>query len=352
MSPTAAPPGATQRALLCPKCGGQCLYMPEHKGLTCQSCHTVQDLSHPDDKSARVEYGYDPDKPETEPASRPEELEHRCETCAGRVIFTGAALSERCPYCDGPVVLDQPVDGYDTMALVPFRVAEKIAQDNARDWVRGRLAAPSDLPAQLGRARVAGLFAPFWTFDSAEAVQYWAQYTTGSGKNRRTHKTSGRLQIAFDDLLVPASPHVTPLIRDGILHDFLPDRLRSYRAGYMAGFAAERHHQSIREGLRANADDKDLLIRNRIKRHIGRNRVHGIRYRTDTSGIHYRRILLPVWILHYNYGEKAHKVVVSGIDGRTFGERPFSTLKLAAYAGLVSALTIGFGLFWGAAGFL
>ena len=33
----------------------------------------------------------------------------------------------------------------------------------------------------------------------------------------------------------------------------------------MAGFAAELHHQSVRQGLAENAADKDLLLRNRIK---------------------------------------------------------------------------------------
>ena len=160
------------------------------------------------------------------------------------------------------------------------------------------------------------------------------------------------MKIRFDDLLMPASHHVTPLIRDGILHDFLPSRLRPYNTGYLAGFAAERHHQTVAQGLQANEKDKRLLIRNRIKLRINKSGVHSIRYNTDTSGIHYRRVLMPVWILHYQYNGKPMKIVVSGIDGRTFGERPFSAYKLAAYSAAVSAATIAIGLLWGAAGFL
>lgn len=343
---------AVQRALQCPECGGQCRFSPGHYGLRCDSCGSVRHLGTPDDDLAREEFGYDPDRPEEEPQSRPDLMEHGCEACGGRVIFTGPTLSERCPYCDGPVVLADPDKGYDTMALIPFRVTMNVAQENARDWVRARLAAPGDLWARVEDGHFSGLYAPFWTFDSCEAVQYWAKYTTGSGKNRRTRPTSGSLTINFDDLLVPASPHVTPLIRDGILHEFYPERLRPYRPAYLAGFAAERHHQTVAQGLEANAADKRLLIRNRIKRHINKQGVHDIRYRTDTSGIHYRRILLPVWILHYVYDGAPKKIVVSGIDGRTFGERPLSTLKLLAYSAALSALVIGFGLVWGASGFL
>ncbi|MEX0366461.1 MAG: hypothetical protein AB3N22_10360, partial [Ruegeria sp.] len=212
--------------------------------------------------------------------------------------------------------------------------------------------APSDLRAVVEKARVAGLYVPFWTFDSDEAVQYWAKYNVRRNKRTVTHSTSGALRIAFDDLLVPASSHVTPLIRDGILHDFEPRRLRPYRPGYLAGFGAERHHQSVADGLKANEDDKDLLIRNRIKGHVNKSGVHSIRYTTDTSGIRYRRILLPVWILHYTYNDTAMKIVVCGMQGRTYGERPFSIGKLALYAAGLSALTIAFGLAWGAGGLL
>ncbi|MEM6589015.1 MAG: TFIIB-type zinc ribbon-containing protein [Pseudomonadota bacterium] len=349
---SAAPPGVAQSALQCPKCAGQSVFDPNTGGLTCSSCGHVRDLSHPDDADAHIEYGYDPSAPEEEPASRPETLEHHCATCSGSVIFMGQQLSENCPYCDGAVVLSQPVDGYDTMALIPFSVDDPAAQVYAQAWATSRIAAPSDLADHVEPARVAGLYAPFWTFDSQEAVQYWAKYTTGSGDNKRTHSVSGDMTIDFDDLLVPASPHVTPLIRDGILHEFQPDKLRSYRAGYLAGFAAERHHMTVAQGLEANRKDKRLLIRNRIKQHINRSRVHSIRFRTDTTGIHYRRILLPVWILHYTYWEKPYKIVVSGINGRTFGERPFSKWKLAGYSALISAAVIGFGLLWGAAGWL
>ena len=74
--PDAAPPGATRRALLCPGCGGQCVFDPAERGLTCQSCGRVQDLAHEDDDDAHIEYGYDPTQPEEEPATRPAELEY------------------------------------------------------------------------------------------------------------------------------------------------------------------------------------------------------------------------------------------------------------------------------------
>lgn len=337
----------SQLDLLCKNCAGQCAYDPASQELLCQSCGTQRAIVEDTSGDPTQEFPFDPDTPLDEPKDTLADRAFRCQTCGGEVIFSGASLSSQCPYCDGPVVMAQLDEAFETMALIPFRITKDAAAEAVKKWVGRRLAAPGDLPEKVAEGRMAGLYAPFWTFDSQEAIQYWATYKTGSGDNRRTHRTSGQFKTYFDDLLVPASTHVTPLIRDGILHDFRPDRLRNYTPGYLAGFAAERHHMTVKQGLAVNAGDKDLLIRNRIKDHVGRSGTKVSRYLTDTSGIHYRRILLPVWIVHYTYGDDAKKVVVSGIDGRTFGERPFSRWKLAAYSAAITAATMAFGILWG-----
>ena len=343
---------AIQSELQCPNCGGQCLYDPAVQALKCTSCGTVTGLETPDDAAAADEFPYDPLAPVTEAAVVFETLVHRCETCGGTVTFVARSLSTHCPYCNGPVVIDTTDDGYEPMALIPFRVPQGDAQRRAQIWVQKRLAAPANLAGVVSQARVAGLYVPFWTFDSDEVIRYWADYTVRRNKSTHVRSTAGNLSMRFDDMLIPASHHVTPLIRDGILHDFHPERLRPYRAGYLAGFAAEQHHQTVAEGLQIKGDEKALLIRNRIKRHINKSGVHNIRYQADTSGIRYRRILLPVWILHYDDNGAPKKVVVCGMAGRTFGERPFSNWKLAGYAALLSAIAVGTGLAWGAAGLL
>lgn len=342
--------GATQSTLMCPSCAGQRRFEPTKTALLCQSFGDIEPVEHPDTDDAAEEFPYSPAAQEAPVAM--DGASHVCQTCGGEVVFSGAAISDTCPYCDGTVVLSPGSDSYAAMALMPFAVPKDTSAEAVLAWVKGRVAAPNDLENIARSGRMAGLYAPFWTFDTHEAIEYWATYTTGSGKQRRTHRTGGKMSITFDDVLVPASGHVTPLIRDGILHAFNPTDLRPFDAAYLAGFAAERHHQTVAQGLAANAADKDLLIRNHIVRHVNRNNTRVTRYNTDTSGIHYRRLLLPVWILHYRYGGRPKRIVVSGLDGRTYGERPFSDWKLARIAAIAGAGLIVFGWLWGAAGIL
>jgi hypothetical protein len=317
--------------------------------LVCASCGEGHTIHFDPDADPEAEFHYHPDLPHTEQSNLNQDKTYACQTCGGEVVFAGAALSERCAYCDGAVVLKAHAASYETMGMIPYRVDQTKAQARALAWAAARFAAPSDLGKVLATGRVAGIYVPFWTFDSHEALKYYASYRVKSGKRWITRRTSGHMKITFDDMLMPASPHVTPLIRDGILHDFDPANLRPYTPEFLAGFAAERHHQSVTAGLEANAADKDLLIRNRIRNTVNRRKITNISYKTHTTGIKYRRILLPVWILHYHYGGKPKKIVVCGLQGRTFGERPFSTPKLFGYAAAIAAATIAIGWIWGAA---
>ena len=340
-----------QGDLRCSRCAGQCSFVPETGALTCESCGSAHAIAVDPDADPAAEQHYHPDLPHTEQPRFSRDRRYLCETCGGEVVFRGHSISENCPYCEGALVERVGGESYDSLGMIPFSVGENAAQSNAQNWVQRRWAAPSDLAVIVSKCRVVGIYVPFWTFDSKEAVRYVLTYRERSGKRTVFKTTSGYMETAFDDLLMPASPHVTPFIRDGILHDFDPGDLRPIEPAFLAGFAAELHHQSVREGLHHNAADKDVLLRQRIKRDAGKQNVVNISYKTDTTGIRYRRILLPVWILHYAYDGKHMKIVTCGLRGRTFGERPFSKLKLFALAALAAGAVGAFGFVWGAGNF-
>ena len=343
---------AVQAGLRCPACGGQRAYDAGAQALACASCGGREAVVVTEDEiaAAAAERCFDTAAPGED---EPPEVDHAhlCETCGGEVVFVGRALSERCPYCDGPVVLRAGHAAYAPSAVIPFAVDEAAARQLARDWIARRWAAPGDLGTAVEGGRFAGLYAPFWTFDSVHRVSYNARRKLRvGGRKRRWEPTSGTVQLRFDDRLMPASAHVTPLIRDAILHAFSPDRLRPCRAAFLAGFAAELPGQTVRAGFESNLRDMRVLVERRIRRDIGRAySVRDIRYSGSPSSVRYRRVLLPVWIAHYRHRDRPMKVVVSGLDGRTFGERPFSRRKLLALSALVAVPAFLFGVIGGIA---
>ena len=144
---------ATQSDLQCPTCAGQCSYSPTYRRLECASCGNVHDLKTDDDYKAAEELGYDPNLTEADLPDLSKTRAHHCNTCSGDALFTGPALSERCPYCDGPVVLSTQDNGYETMALIPSEIDLMYAQHQTQDWIKRRIATPNDLENIVAKAR-------------------------------------------------------------------------------------------------------------------------------------------------------------------------------------------------------
>ncbi|WP_417728002.1 hypothetical protein [Roseovarius sp.] len=339
---------AVQAALRCASCGGQQGFDPRTQSLRCESCGQLTEIVADPDLDAQREQAFDPGAPEDEP---PEiEHAHRCETCGGEVVFMGQAISEQCPYCDGSVVLFGGHAHYTPSGLIPMGNTRAEAVEAIVRWVRGLWSAPSRLPKAVTEGHMAAVYAPFWTFDASKDVNYTVQKRTGQGKSARWIRVSGQVTMVLDDAVIGASDHVTPDIRDGIMHGFYPQWLKPYQPEYLAGYAADLHGRRVSDGLDKLRRDIEVQIRRRIRADAGGGRIRNITWTGHLSEIRFRRVLLPLWILHYHYAGKPYRIVVSGIDGRCFGERPFSMAKLFGWAllaagGLFSAgMIIGAGL--------
>jgi hypothetical protein len=73
---------------------------------------------------------------------------------------------------------------------------------------------------------------------------------------------------------------------------------------------------------------------------LGDRRIHA----TDTryGGIHFKHILLPVWMSAFRFRDKVYRFVVNGRTGEVQGERPYSAGKIA-FAIVLAAALIGGG---------
>lgn len=331
---------AVQDALLCGACGGQQRYDPASKGLICDHCGARSDIIDDHHLDARREMAYDPKKVEEPPAV---DHAHLCQTCGGEVVFVGKAVSDRCPYCNGPVVLNAGHAHYIPSGLIPFAITQTEAMKQLHGWAASRVGAPNDLLEKVEQGDIAAVYAPFWTFDADKTVSYSARKRVHRGKQTYWRNIKGVTGLVLDDQITAASDHVTPAIRDGIMHGFDPALLRPYLPEYLAGFAAELHGTNVSDGLGHMMQDLEPVVHEEIKRDAGSRSLHSIHYTSKLRDVRFRRVLLPLWILHYRYGDKAKRIVASGIDGKTFGERPFSKSKLVGYAFVLAVAVFALG---------
>ncbi len=172
---------AQQHHWPCAQCGADLRYAPGQTDLKCDQCGFVQAItpSNPRAKSgALVEHdlakGLSDDLPE---AATENVRSTSCPNCGAVVEFQGANHATECPFCATPVVVDTGSHRHiKPQALVPFSLTETQARTALIGWLGGLWFAPNGLLEYTRKGRaMAGVYAPFWTFDADTASRYRGQ---------------------------------------------------------------------------------------------------------------------------------------------------------------------------------
>lgn len=273
-----------------------------------------------------------------------------CPNCGAKIEADADRHASACPFCATPVVTDTGATrAIKPQGVLPFVVTEAQARAALDDWMGSLWFAPSGLTAYARRGRrMAGVYAPFWTFDADTRSEYAGQrgdtyYETvwvTQNVNGRTQRVAqqvprirwtpvqGRVARDFDDVLVLASSSLPRRFTDGLTPWDL-SHLAPYRPDYLAGFLAEGYTIPLAEGHAVARQEMAGVIATDVRRAIGGDAQQITRIGTDFSGETFKHILLPVWSAAYRYNGKSYRFVVNGQSGRVQGERPFSAWKIA-----------------------
>jgi hypothetical protein len=139
--------------------------------------------------------------------------------------------------------------------------------------------------------------------------------------------SAGSLSHAFDDELVPGSKGVRADLLRGI-EPFPTADLVPYHDGYLAGWTVERYQIDLvgaaTESRRSMADQVRSMCAGEVPGDTHTNLQVSIRWSRQT----FKHILVPVWLLTYDYGRRSYQVAVNGYTGAIAGDRPYSVTKI------------------------
>lgn len=342
---------AKERHFPCHQCGADLEWKAGAESLTCPYCGHREEL--PQDEAAIREFAFNDYLADTskERGLGTEARSLRCGGCGAHTELSPEITARECPFCGGSLVDD---DAHDERirpeAIVPFKVERDAARTAFRKWLRKRWFAPNGLADEADADRLAGIYRPWWTFDS-HTMSHWSgqagyyYYVTrtrtvnGKTQTYRQRKTrwvrrSGIYEQFFDDTLVPGfSGELTP-------DDYRLSEAETYRTEFIAGYVAERYAKDPQASWPDARADMEAAIRKACKSRLGGDTQRALHVDTAHSGITFKSILLPAWHSTYRYRDKTYRLVVNGQTGAVRAERPWSWIKLTA-AGLVAAVIIG-----------
>lgn len=350
----------------CAQCAAALEYAPGTKVLRCTHCGYENQISKIN--QAIIEQNFQLTlRNLAHTATSAERIAIHCKSCGATYSFDADTHAGECPFCGTPAVAD--TTQYRALlpqALLPFKIGRDQARASFRQWLGSLWFAPGKLKAYARNdAHLHGIYVPYWTYDADTATQYrgergdnyQAQESYQVLENgRQVTKTrmvtkirwypvSGRVQRFFNDVLVLASKSLPRNITEQ-LEPWDLTNLTPYQEEYLSGFRSEMYQVDLEQGFAYAREIIAGRIQQDIRRDIGgdHQRIHSAD--TRYSEIHFKHILLPIWLSAFRFRGKTYRFVVNGRTGEVQGERPYSGWKIAFTIALVATLVGGGFMLW------
>jgi Zn finger protein HypA/HybF involved in hydrogenase expression len=341
-----------QKKFSCPACGGESQWNPAKKAIICPFCGTTSPAQ-AELAASGAEVIVEHDLvaalrgiPDDQRGWQAEKVSVKCQSCQAISVFDAARVGQRCDFCGSSALVpyEEIKAAFRPESLLPMKLTENAVRDSIRQWYGSRWFAPNRLKNGALTDTVKGLYIPYWTFDAqvhadwtADSGYYYYETETfrdanGNLQTRQVQKvrwvpSSGSLDHFFDDELETASRGVQPLMLRQI-EPFPTKELTPYNAGYLSGWVVERYQIDLVAAAQEAREEMDEKTTQLCAAQVPGDTQRNLQVETDYSGQTFKHILVPIWLLTYNYGAEHYQVVINGYTGAIAGKYPKSRLKI------------------------
>lgn len=343
----------------CPNCGAGISFSAELGLFACEYCmskFTQQEMDEYDRLRQQKEEARIKNAASKEANARAsDEVVHtyNCNSCGAQVVTTETTTATFCYYCHSPVIIESRLFGDDRPdEIIPFSISEEVAKQKFLQWTENKKFIPDDFRSESHIEKMTGIYIPYWYLDSDVDVNFVGQSSrsvTTSNFNYRITETSdyqhhrrGTFQIT--DVNLAASSKIDINLLNGI-EPFDSEKIQLFSMPLLSGFFAESYTVPEDAGtneLKRMAEAYSDAILSRSFEFTGSLKTLEKNFAQREKDTRY--VLLPVWVLTYNYNGKIYVFAVNGDSGKTSGELPIVESKLNAAARRV-ALTTGIAAF-------
>ncbi|GIN41836.1 TFIIB-type zinc ribbon-containing protein [Heyndrickxia oleronia] len=320
----------------CPSCGSDMSFDSESGNLSCQSCGSQENIENYPEELITARFSVE------------EANEYHCENCGAVLITEAETAATTCSFCGAGVVIADRLSGHlAPRKVIPFTISKEEAGSAFQKWCRKGLLTPKGFMTADRIKSVTGMYVPFWLFDLNSKVQVSAEctkvrtYTRGDYIYTETnyYDVYRDINLEYDKVPVDASEKMDDKLMDK-LEPFPYDQLKDFKTPYLAGYIAEKYNYTDKE-LLPRAEDK---ISGYIESYISStlSGYHSVRYlnkEIHTRNMNSDYVLLPVWMVSYNYNNTIYTFAMNGQTGKIVGKPPISTGKVATWFSGIAAGT-------------
>lgn len=356
---------------ICPRCGGKGEWNPRKQLLCCPYCsYEFEPIYSLEDDA----YGYPENSTILEHplletleklgkhANNPEQRIRfvRCRNCNAKLERTDNKIQRNCDFCGSPELVEYEESGewIQPESVLPLKIEKETAYRILRSWIKQRFWAPNNLKSRSLVDSLQGIYLPYWTFDAqtqcpweAESgTYYWTteRYRDASGNYRtkrvrkiRWSPAQGHVSHFFDDVSVSASKGaIKDLLQE--IEPFPSEQLVPYATDYLSGWEVEAYEIGLAPSAQKGETIMVEQLRSLCARQIPGDTYRNLRIQPSFSAQTFKHILVPVWIVAYQYQGKTWQCLINGVTGTLAGKHPISWIKVtcAILGGLLLTVAI------------
>jgi predicted RNA-binding Zn-ribbon protein involved in translation (DUF1610 family) len=349
----------------CPACGAQAEWNPGKQKLVCPFCGTESPYAIDRDRGRVVELDLVKalrELPDEERGWQTERRSVQCQSCRAVMVFDPARVGQNCEFCGSPALVDyQEIKApIRPQGVLPFKIDASRVRDDIRRWWRSRWFAPGRLAEAALVDTVRSLYIPYWTFDAqvhcpwtAEAGYHYTVMVPGRDAKGRTimrperrtrwEPAAGVVDHFFDDEPVPGTQGLPiDLLRQ--VEPFPTPEIVAYDTAFLSGHVVEHYQVVLLAAAQQSQEQMNAKLQALCAQQVPGDTHRNVRINPNYASRTFKHILVPVWLLSYDYGAKAYQVLVNGYTGQIAGNRPYSAWKIffAVVAAIIAALIIIF----------
>jgi predicted RNA-binding Zn-ribbon protein involved in translation (DUF1610 family) len=272
--------------------------------------------------------------PEHEPAGRIQVHRFECTGCGATLTWELEVQGLKCAFC-GRAELEQHeiVSVPAPRLIVPFQIDQTRAWTTFRNWLGRGFYRPGDLLLESKVTEMRGVYLPYWAF-SVECHLYWtadSNFTPPGAKAEWTPQFGEHI-TRYTHRLIPASGALTSY-EIGKLGDWSVDKAVPYAPELLRDTPAEAFSLTRKRARALAFQGFEQQVKADCTPQVPGTRRRNLKVNPLYTGAEAWPVLVPVWILAYEYRKHRYRFLINGQTGKIEGTAPVSPWKVLGVVG-------------------
>lgn len=272
---------------------------------------------------------------------------YNCGSCGAEVVTTDTTLTTFCYYCHNPVVITDRAQGnFKPNQVIPFKIDNKKAEEVFLNWVKKKKYVKKDFYSTSQLEKITGMYLPYWAVNSKYDLilqgRGYNEKSRTSGNYRITdtseYEINRRGKFTVNNISELAYTKVDQKLLDSIT-PFNFNEVEPFKIFYLNGFFSETFDKSYEDVKPELESRRNTYIESVIKQNLNQYS----RYNLSTKEAilleeHKNYMLLPTWMMTYDYMGKKYVYALNGQTGKAFGDLPIDNkliVRDAAIFGII-----------------